>query len=377
MKIGIDTFGCDSGRSGLGSYLASLVSVLPETDSDNGKLEWELFGPEIDRYTYTGDRGFPFVAVNVPDSLNLERLWHLFRGNPFAAKKHYDVVLYTAGIRMLPQKFKVKGIAVINDIVSSYLEQDDSPFYRKKILKSLSRINHIIAASNFIKDDLINKCGVDSSRIDVVYNGVDHSKFYAGGVELGEAVDIKPFAIKRPYLIYPSRMQGENKKHIELIESFSLFKKTTNLPHRLVIAGSEGSTADEIRAAAKNSPYANDIFITGFFPHENFPDLYRNADACIFPSVTEGVGLSVIEAMACGLPVACSAEGALKEIAGEGALYFYSSDVKEIADSIEKIVTDNNLRTKLINSGIEKAKEYSWKKTAEQTVRIIRSVCGC
>ena len=88
------------------------------------------------------------------------------------------------------------------------------------------------------------------------------------------------------------------------------------------------------------SEAASDIFITGYFPHENFPELYRNADACIFPSVNEGVGLSVLEAMVTGLPVACSNKGTLPEITGGKTLYFDSDNVQEMADVIEKIIVD-------------------------------------
>ena len=79
MKVGIDTFGCAHGRSGLGSYLMSLVPMLPQ-DSD---VVYDLFGPEADRYTYTGDQGFGFTGVSVPDSLSAERMWHTFKVNSF------------------------------------------------------------------------------------------------------------------------------------------------------------------------------------------------------------------------------------------------------------------------------------------------------
>lgn len=371
MKVGIDTFGCDNGRSGLGAYLMSLVPALPMTDD----IQFELFGPEIDRYTYNGDKSFKFTSVNVPDSLALERMWHALKVNSFGKKMNYDVILYPAGSRILPSSFKVKSVAVINDIVSNLFDKSDDSWYRKRIKKGLSKVDCIIAASEYIRNDL-EASGINCSNIQVIHNGIDHSLFYPeNSIESdNQIVDIKPFAIKKPYLIYASRMVDDKKKHIELIRAFTLFKERTHLPHRLVLAGSEGNYGDVVHKEAGASTASSDIFVTGYFPHDHFPELYHNADACIFPSVTEGVGLSVMESMACGLPVACSSAGALKEIAGDSALYFDSDNIEEFASAIERIVTDKELRSSLVEKGIESARKFSWQCTAERTVEVLRNI---
>lgn len=371
MKIGIDTFGLDHGRSGLGSYLLSLAPCLPLEEG----LSYEFFGSETDRYTYSGPEGSIFKSVNVPDSLTAERFWHRFRANSFAKKEDFSAVLYTAASRMIPQSFKVPGLAIVNDIVSNLFTQGKDRYFYSSIKKGLSRSACIIAASKYIKKDL-EKSSVKCKRIEVVYNGINHSMFYpiADATKSSEVVDIKPFAIKKPYIIYASRMQGPEKKHIELIKAFSIFKKKTGLPYRLVLAGSESSYGEEVHKAAFMSDAASDIFITGYFPHENFPELYRNADACVFPSVNEGVGLSVLEAMATGLPVACSNQGALPEITGGKTLYFDSDNIEEMAETIEKIIVDEKLRQNLIADELEWASRFSWEKTADLTLQILKSL---
>ncbi len=373
MKFGIDTFGLDHGRSGLGSYLFSLMPFLPDCDG----LEYELFGAEIDRYTYTDKKDCPFYSANVPDSLAAERFWHSFRANSFAKKRGYSAVLYTAGSRMIPSSFKVPGVAVVNDIVSSLFEQKGDRWYSSKVRKGLSRANCIIAASKFIKKDL-EKTGIKANRIEIIHNGIDHSLFFPKAAVGGdsEIIDIKPFAIKKPYIIYASRMQNEEKKHVELIRAFSVFKKKTKSPVRLVIAGSEESSyGAKVHAAALESGFASDIFITGYFPHENFPELFRNAEACVFPSVNEGVGLSVMEAMATGLPVACAKSGALPEVTGGNALYFDSDNIEEMSCAIETILSDAELRKKLVADGIEWTRRVSWERTAQETVNVLKSLC--
>lgn len=362
MNVGIDTFGCDHGKNGTGSYLRHLSAKLP----DDGVVRYELFGSEVDRYTYSGN----FRSVSVPDNIAAERFWHLFRVNAFATRSGYDVVLYVAGSRLLPHSFAVPGVAVVNELVASRAKASDWR-YRRHIQKSLSRAACIVAASQAVRKDL-ERVGI-TAPVEVIHNGVDHSLFYPEN-RLTERLEVKPFAIKRPYFVYASRLSGPEKKHMELIKAFSLFKEHTGLPHRLVLAGSESGYGDAVRKAAFSSGAASDIFITGYFPHESFPELYRNAEACLFPAVNEGVGLPVLEAMATGIPVACAKNGALPELAGAYALYFDSDSPDDVAQAMEKISTDTALRERLSSGGIEWTKRFSWEKTAAATHELLKRV---
>ncbi|MCM1320591.1 MAG: glycosyltransferase family 4 protein [Bacteroides sp.] len=371
MKIGIDTFCCDHGRSGIGLYVVSLIKNLPA----DSRHEFELFGSEIDRYTYDSSSAkTSYAGLSLPDSVVSERLWHIFRLKKFAAKQNYDAMLFPAGSRILPASFKIPGIAVVNDIVSEFVSSSDF-WFRSRICASLRRATHIIAASMFVRNDLI-RLGINENRITVVPNGIDHSLFYQHNEIENDTVIIQPFSVKRPYFIYASRIDGLKKKHPELIRAFSLFKKKTGAPHRLVLAGSDSRFAQAVYEEASASPYASDIFLTGYFPHTSLPDLYACADACLFPSVSEGVGLPVLEAMASGLPVACSDAGVLPEITGNNALYFNSDDIEETASVMERIVSDQQLRKKLTEGALEWVKQFSWEKTAAQTLAVIEQYAG-
>lgn len=367
MKIGIDTFGCDHARSGLGTYLLSLMDNLPEMEN----VDFELFGSELDRYTYTSGKDVSYDAVVLNDSLNAERLWHFTNSSKHASMRGYDVVLYPAPERVLPINFKTPGIAVVNSVLSNMVEGKKDWIQKLQIKRGLLKVQKIIAATNFIRDDLVSH-GIDAEKIEVVHNGIDHKLFFPQvDMDMDEdVVNIKPFAIKKPYFIYSSRLSDSEKKHIELIKAFSLFKKKTGLPHRLVLAGSDGAFASEVHKAAFESEYASDIFLTGYFPHESFPQLYGGSEALIFPSICEGVGLPVLEAMATGVPVACSSSGALPEIAGDAAIYFDSNNIEQIADCMEKIVSDKDLCSELISKGLERAKDFNWENTLKKTVEI-------
>lgn len=368
MKVGIDTFGTNHGRSGLGSYLDSLTSNLTSDES----VEFELFGAEIDRYTYGRERNFPYKSVHLPEKKGAELLWHAFIADRFASHRKYDVVLYTAAAHMLPVASKVPSVAVVNDLVSKMFSEK-SASVRAQIILGLKHSSRIIAASQYICKDLIH-LGIPQEKITIIHNGINHSLFYPRELLSPNLQDIKPFAISRPYFIYASRMASPTKKHMNLILAFNIFKEKTHLPHRLVLAGNDGPSTADVNKAAFESPYGSDIFITGYFPHENFPELYAGSDGCIFPSVGEGVGLPVLEAMATGIPVACSASGALPEITGGNALFFDSDNIHEIADAMETIACDKSERTRLIAGGIKWTDSFRWEKTAEQTLRVLREV---
>lgn len=368
MKIGIDTFGCEHGRSGVGSYLSSVSQNFQNTED----VQFELFGAEIDRYTYARDSNIGYESVILPDDENSEKLWHMFICGAFAKKQKYDAMLFPASSYAMPLYFTTPSVAVVNDIVSESFKGKTFA-ERIRIKHCLKKVNKIVAPSMYVKKDL-KRLGINQDKIVVVHSGINHSLFYPREIITSETEMIKPFAIRRPYFLYASTMSSPFKRHIELINAFEIFKKKTGLPHRLVLAGSDGECSDAIKKKARNSQYASDIFITGYFPHESFPALYAGSEGCLFPSEVEGVGLPVLESMATGIPVACSKSGALQEIAGEKAILFDSSNIDEIAGAIEKIATDNNLRKKMIKEGIDWAKKFDWANTAAETIEVLKSV---
>lgn len=370
MKVGIDVFGCNHAKSGLGSYVVNFLGNLP-SDTD---IQFELFGSEIDRYTYTSDNGLPYVSIPVPDELDLQRIWHRKKIKKFLKKQKYDLVIFPASEYVIPKKCKIPSIIIVNTIVSNFIETTKTK-YTRQLKKGLHHCTKIIASSEYIKQDLIN-LGYSKNKIIIDHTGVNHNLFIPMVKSSDDIIEISPFAIKRPYFIYGTRLSNDDKKHDNLIKAFEIFKKTTNLPHRLVIAGdfSNPEYSEKIQKLAFTSEFSSDIFLIGFFPYESLPKLYGGADACIFPSTNEGVGMPVLEAMACGVPVLCSKKGALKEVAGNVPKYFDSDDVNEIASLMQDVVENPNLREKMISSGIERAKSFDWKKTVNKIIDIIKTI---
>jgi glycosyltransferase involved in cell wall biosynthesis len=371
VKLGIDTFGANHGRSGLGTDLRSLVTAIPAST----QMQVELFGPEIDRYTYTSERrDIPYQGLSLPDTVQAKRLWHDFAAPAFVRKQGYGAVLYGAGAEFLPSFFSTPGVALMRGLLSPLLAGPRNRHY-VTMRKRLMRCAKIIASSQYIKRDLVN-LGFDEDKIAVIYPGIDHQLFYPRGSPSDGPVVIKPFAIKRPYLIYPSRVAGPAKKHLELVKAFEVFKAKTGLPHRLVLAGTFDAGLAALTDAVSRSPYGTDIVITGYFPHQSMPLLLAHAEACVFPAAEEGVGLAALEALAAGIPLACAKAGALPETVGTEALYFNPDSPEDLAETIEHILCDRPLRDRLTATCTAWVQRYSWKTTAEATLRVLQEAAG-
>lgn len=366
-KIAIDTFSTNHAQSGVGSYILYFISNLPK----NAPLKVSLFGNATDKFVYASGRDIEYKVIN-SRSANSESLWHNIFASSFFKKEEYGAVLFPNCEKVTIPNTKTPTIAILNSVpnfdTTNYSEQQKL----SHLLHNLKNATHIITASNCIKK-AIEVLGVNEEKITVIYNGIDHKLFYPI-IDTSDQAIIKPFSIQKPYFVYGSSLSTPLKKHIELIRAFDIFKEKTNLPYRLVLSGSDGPYAGEVHKAAFEAIHASEIFLTGFFPHENFATLCASSDGCIFPSTIEGAGLPILEAMAAGVPVACSNKGALSEIAGDCALFFDSDNVNEIANSMEVIASDKKRRAELVKAGLLRATNFNWEETVKQTFDVVEQL---
>jgi glycosyltransferase involved in cell wall biosynthesis len=241
---------------------------------------------------------------------------------------------------------------------------------------SLRRLDKIIAVSEWVKQELIDLARVRESLIEVVPNGVDHSAFYPRPRTGEGELLIQPFSFRRPYILYVSRVDHPVKNHIRLIKAFGIFKERTGHPHRLVLVGGDSNNAAAVKAAAADSKWRGDIFFTGHFPLKGLPDLYSAADFVVVPSMYEGFGMSVVEAMASGIPVTCARAASLPETAEHAALYFDPFDIEDMADRMVTLSSDRELYEKCRNLGLERARAFSWDSCARRTFAIIQETAA-
>jgi glycosyltransferase involved in cell wall biosynthesis len=374
MKIGIDTFACKGGVSGVGVYLSQLLKRIPPS----GAL-YELFGWDFDRYAYTDVApAMEFTPQCGMEGRTAKSLWYQFKFPQFAVSRKFNACFFPAAHQGLPFTTPCTSVGTIHDMAAfrgtRQTREHLGAVLRMVQPNALRNLDRVIAVSEWVKKELVEVARVKESRIEVVPCGVDTEAFHPR--EAGGAAEtlIEPFSFRHPYILYASRLLHPTKNHIRLIEAYTIFKDKTRLPHRLVFAGDDDHGADRIKTFAAVSKYRNDIFFTGAFPSKSLPELTSGADMIVFPSIYEGFGMGVLEAMASGVPVACANTASLPETAGDAARYFDPFSVEEIADNMVLLASSRDTVKACVAAGIERAKEFSWDKCADKTLRLIQEV---
>ena len=376
MKIGVDTFACDSGNSGVGVYLSQMLKRIPPSGD-----HFELFGWEYDRFTYSETApNLEFIPRCSINGRTANALWHLYKYPDFAKDRSYDMCIFPAAHKQSPYKSPCPTIGVVHDMAAYWgtmrTREHLGAVLRVVLPNLLRRFDRIIAVSEWVKQELVELARVKEFRIEVVPNGIDHSAFYPRPQGEESEVLAQPFSIRRPYILCVSRIDHPVKNHIRLIKAFNIFKDRTGYPHRLVLAGGDSKNAAKVKMAAKQSPWRSDIFFTGHYPIKSLPELYCGADFIVFPSLYEGFGMGVVEAMASGIPVACARAASLPETADHAALYFDPYDPEDMADRMVTLASDRELYQQYRSLGLERALAFSWDRCSERTLAIIRETAG-
>jgi glycosyltransferase involved in cell wall biosynthesis len=376
MKIGIDTFACDGGKSGIGIYVTQLLKRIPPS----GAL-YELFGWDFDRFVYAETApNLEFIARCAVNGRTANVLWHFFKYPQFARSRSYDACFFPAAHRQLPSRSPCPAIGVVHDMAAYYGSRKTrealGAVLRMTPPNSLRRLDRIIAVSEWVKQELVDLVRIKESKIEVVPNGIDLAAFYPRPRNEESVVLIQPFSFRRPYVLYTSRIEHPVKNHITLIQAFAVFKERTRYPHRLVLAGMDRRGAEKVKEAAASSPYRKDIFFTGHFPGKSLPELYAGADIVVIPSRYEGFGMGVLEAMASGVPVACARAASLPETAEHAALYFDPLNAEDMADRMVTLTTNREVYRECRRLGLERVKSFSWDRCAERTLSIIQETVG-
>jgi len=376
MRIGIDTFACSGGNSGVGMYLIQLLKRIPPSGD-----YFELFGWDFDRFAYTEYAPkLEFIPQCFVNGQTANSLWHLYRYQRFARQRSYNACFFPAAHQRPPFKSPCPTVGVVHDM-AAYWGSRRTRVHLGAILRvvlpdSLRRLDRIIAVSEWVKQELVELARVKESRIEVVPNGIDHTAYFPRPQNEDSEVLIQPFSFRKPYILYVSRIDYPIKNHIRLIKAFDIFKERTKFPHRLVLAGDDSNNARKVKEAAAKSPWRSDIFFTGHFPGTSLPELYSGADFKVFPSMYEGFGMGVLEAMASGVPVACARAASLPETADHAALYFDPFDCDDMADRMVTLATNRELAAQCRQAGLERVQAFSWDRCAARTLQIVSDMAS-
>jgi glycosyltransferase involved in cell wall biosynthesis len=271
-----------------------------------------------------------------------------------ASRFHLDVMFnpgFTAPLMAL-----CRSVTTFHDLQHKrhpeYFRWFDLPFWRLLLWASAHRSSKLIAVSEATRADLLRYYSIPKERVSVIHHGVDKQFF-----------DLDRSRTE-PYLLCVSTLHPH--KNLErLIRAFSRKERS----ERLVLAGMRGFQVQAIEALIGSLELKDRVEITGWLPREDLLHLYERAKAFVYPSTFEGFGMPVLEALAAGIPVACSDIPPIKEVAGDAALFFDPIDEEGMAAALDQILNDQPLRTRLAKAGPERARPFTWRRTAEQTLR--------
>jgi len=379
MKIGIEIAPLIWGKkAGIGWYAYNLLKNLKKIDKENFYI---LFGSSIGEYRKKiKSLKKEFECENIKINMKFlpgrihNYLFQIFIPVEFLYG-NFDLIHTLHPFS--PITLKAKYIATIHDLTplisNEWFLKEDSRKFKFIIKKTTERADKIIADSNSTKKDIIEFFNYPKENIEVVYLASD--EIYKP-VENKEEIEEtrKKYGISKKYILFVGTIEPRK----NLIRLLSVFEKLKNKfkEYQLVIVGQVGWMSEKFFEKLKNLPenVKKDIILTGYIPKKDMVYLYNGCELFIYPSLYEGFGIPVLEAMSCGVPVITSNTSSLPEVGGDACIYVNPSDEEDILYKIEKVLNSEELKKEMREKGLERAKLFSWKKTAENTLKVYKNI---
>lgn len=375
MKIGFSTSVIQRGRTGIAQYVFSLLRALAAQATTE---KFVLFVLENDAQFF-GELDDRFELFLVPEKFRppvRNIVWHQTILPSIARRLQLDL-LHVPSYRRLMWTRPCPLVATIHDlapfrVVNKY--DLARMFYGRVVVKFLARRQDgIITVSQNTAADIEQFFGIAQKDLRVIYNGIDHSRFFPRKPAEARSATAQKFGLQKPFVLYVARLEHPGKNHRRLIEAFERFKEQTNSDWQLALGGSDWHGAELIHARISESSYSSDIRTLGFVSNEDLPTLYSAAEAFVYPSLYEGFGLPPLEAMACGCPVISSNRGSLGEVVGDAAWIVDPEEVEDICDALIQLHSEGKSRAALVQKGLLRAKEFSWERAARETLAVYRT----
>ena len=390
MRLLVSCIPFDGGKSGLSVYAREVVRALRA----QGHELTIVVEPDVEAASLGAEGAGVWRAPRWTRRAVASMLWHLFV-LPLRVRRHrkdFDGFVICAANRRACAWYPLPTTATVHDLANFHVPGKYSRsrmFYLAHVLPFFAkRAQRLVAVSGATKADMVRFWHCPADRVTVLYNGlpsrmvswsdglmVSSSDHATTGPSDHPTIRPSDHSTIRPdggsaAILYISRIEHPGKNHVRLIEAYGRLPRALAEKHPLVLAGADWKDAEAVHAAAAASPHADRIRFTGFV--EDAESLWREAGFYVFPSLFEGFGLSLAEAMARGVPCACSENGSLGEIAGDAALTFDPLDAGAIAAALETLLTeDAAAREARIGRGRRRAALFSWPDHARGIVKLL------
>jgi len=364
MRIGLDATAVDPKEGfGIHTYALNLTKNLLEFDTRNEYVVYcrrqipEAFRPFASRAV--------FEVCGLRNRKACEQLW-LSAVAPFDS---LDVFHCLCSLPFFKPKTSVLSVLGLSWLVSPEVFTTAQLLYwRHCAERTMKKARRLLAISAWTKGMVIRELGIPEARVDVVHLGADLATF-SRDYSAQETADLKRrHSLPDRFILYVGGILPV-KNLATLVRAFHrLVQSRETQDHDLVIAGGKGWGSQPLFDLVRELRLEDRVIFTGFFPSDDLPALYRAAAVFVLTSWYEGFGLPIVESFASGTPVVSSNTSCLPEIAKDAAVLFDPNDEIELADAISTVIQDESFRQRLISRGLERAKEFSWKQTAERTL---------
>ncbi|MCH5235258.1 MAG: glycosyltransferase family 4 protein [Muribaculaceae bacterium] len=370
MKIAINCAFYQPKGGGIKEYIDNLVNNLGEIPTKHDFIIYVL----KDQLEYAKERlpkKFRFKTIPFNSGSKLNRIKRsLFEQNFWLKEEEIEQIdIFHSPFFHAPKLKKAKLLLTVHDL-RLYRFPETYEFFRYHFLKnkvrnSIKRANHIISISNFTKEEIVALCDVSADKITVVHEAINPERFSSGNIS--DSTEIPEVLKKEPFILSVGHMEPR-KNYERLIEAFTIIKKNKDFRNlQLVIVGRKDHSFESVLKMIEEDP---DIHYLNFVEYNTLLWLYKNARLFVFPSYYEGFGFPPLEAASLETISVVSNVSSIPEVCGDSALYFNPFNIKEMADAIQKGLTDMptiiSLEAKL-RSNVER---FSWRKNALETIKV-------
>jgi glycosyltransferase involved in cell wall biosynthesis len=369
VRFGIDGRYIADHYPGIGRYTYNLAAKLYELAPDTDFVL--LHDPRLPNTRYDLER----LARNpnlqlLPLDIPTRSLQEQHRLRPLVKALSLD--LLHSPYYIMPYWLDCPSVLTMYDLIPLIYSQHlphrwTSWIFRATASLAVRRAKRIIAISDSTKRDLVRLLGASEDKITVTHLAADERFRPLDRQQRGNA--IRTYGLPERYLLY----LGINKPHKNLPFLLQVFRELRT-EAKLVLAGKEDPRYPQVRDEARRLRLADRVLFLGDVPEKDLPMIYNGAEVFVYPSLYEGFGLPVLEAMACGTPVVCSNSSSLPEIVGNAAITLDPADTSAWVAALAEVLESRELQAELRTRGLAQADKFSWKKTARETLGVYQSV---
>ena len=370
MRIGINTLPLSRVRAGAARMILKLIEELYATDSEN-------------YYYLYSDRDFEFPCEGTrwqkrvwsPVRFLPGTLWLQTAGRRMIIRDRLDAFWSTNNLLPLGLPSSLAKILTVHDLLWPIYSKIADPFHRCMyglfFGRSIHEADRIVAVSQSTAGDLQRVYTVPEAKIEVIHHGVS-AAFKPQDRQVATEYVVNKYGASKDYILTVGTI-GPHKNLITLVKAMKILRQRGALSLQLLVVGARGRKSSEVLSALHSSNLTdNEVRFLGFVPEEDLPMLYSAASSFVFPSLYEGFGLPLVEAMACGAPIIASNTSSTPEIVGEAAVLVPPTLPEAFAEAILQVRSDEGLRRAIIEKGLNRASCFRWDRAARQLMNSIR-----